>query len=58
MGRRKCSFRMPAAEQIDAPYLERWVIYCNCGVTVFGNSKEDAERTWREHVNSEPKKVE
>lgn len=54
---KQCSFRIPVAEKIDTPYLERWSINCGCGVTIFGNSKEDAERTWREHVHVESKRV-
>ena len=48
---KKCSLRCPAAEKIDGvPYMERWVIYCNCGCTVFGNSALEAQGTWFEHV--------
>ena len=48
---RICSFRMPVAERIEGvPYLERGAIYCACGTTIFGNSKEDAQDTWLRHV--------
>ena len=50
--KRKCDFRLPTAVQVNGvPYLERWVIECGCGLTIFGNSKGDAENAWRHHVD-------
>lgn len=47
----KCSFRRPDAEKIEGvPYMERWVIYCDCGCTIFGNTLGDTERAWYEHI--------
>ena len=47
---RKCSAEMPEPEQVTGvPYMERWVIYCACGTTIFGNSKEEAESSWKDH---------
>ena len=48
--KKKCDFRMPDAELIDSAYTERWAIYCSCGTTIFGNSKEQCENTWRRHI--------
>lgn len=51
MKKKKCSFRLPVAEKVDGvPYRERWVIYCDCGTTIFGNTKIECEDTWRRHV--------
>ena len=49
--KKRCDFRMPTAVRFDGiPYGERWAIYCACGTTIFGNSKEEAEGTWKKHV--------
>ena len=49
--KKKCSFRLPVAETVDGvPYLDRWVIYCDCGCTIFGNSIAEAQSTWYAHV--------
>lgn len=47
----KCSFRLPVAEKVDGvPYLDRWVIYCDCGCTIFGNTEAEAQSTWYRHI--------
>lgn len=33
----------------DSAYGQRWIIYCSCGTTVFGNSEEEARRTYQLH---------
>ena len=48
--KKKCDFRMPTAKLIDSAYTERWAIYCSCGTTIFGNSKEETEETWKKHA--------
>lgn len=49
--KKKCDFRMPVAEQLDQiPYGERWAIYCSCGTTIWGDTKEQCENTWKAHV--------
>lgn len=51
MAKKKCNFRCPDAERLrGVPYMERWMIYCDCGCTILGNSEEDCKATWRRHV--------
>lgn len=50
-GKRKCSFRLPKAEKMDGvPYMERWAIYCDCGMTIFGNTEDECKASWYKHV--------
>lgn len=47
---RKCSRVIPEAMRLEGvPYLDRYVIYCDCGLTIFGNTKDLCEQTWRKH---------
>lgn len=49
--KKKCDFRMPPVEKVDGvPYKERYVMYCACGCTVFGNTEEECKATWLKHV--------
>ena len=40
-------------EKAESTYLERWIIYCSCGTTIFGNSEEDVRRTYERHRRKE-----
>lgn len=52
MAKKKCDFRMPAVEKIDGtPYKDRYVLYCACGTTIFGNTRAECESTWRKHAD-------
>ena len=54
--KKKCSFYVPKAEKLDMiPYGERWAIYCDCGTTIFGNSKSECEVTWHKHISGDLK---
>ena len=47
----KCSFRMPGTTRLDGvPYMERWVIHCDCGTTVFGNTEDECKASWLKHA--------
>ena len=49
--KKKCDFRVPPIEKVDGvPYKERYVLYCACGCTVFGNTEEECKTTWLKHV--------
>ena len=52
--KRKCDFRIPPVMRLDGiPYGERWAIYCSCGTTIFSNTKEGAETSWKRHADGE-----
>lgn len=46
----KCSFRIPDAEQLFEKPYERWVIYCDCGCTIFGNTIDEVQTSWYRHI--------
>ena len=48
--KQRCDFRLPQAEKVDTPYLERWMVHCNCGVTLLGNTRQEVEDAWMRHV--------
>ena len=33
----------------DSTYGQRWIIYCSCGTTIFGNTEDEVRATYQLH---------
>lgn len=51
--KKRCSFRCPVAKDVGDDTHKLYAIYCDCGVTIFGNTIKECNATWRRHIGGE-----